>query len=332
MQVKILGFHLQLAKNISMGDFYQQLETIENKEIKIGQKVHVLLTDIVENLICGVILTFRNNKKSIATEKDENGDLVVNKSTLKAGEFGTEVSVFVLNPASNKGLLYSYSGSASPTSVQHLFRLQHNKIKSGKIREFTKELTDFGKKDKNSHKKAAKEFYGDLHFNILTTPSDLNELIPRYKEIQKVILRSENALQDSGKYTPLEHLTKKAHIQIDLERKTVTNEIVDIIKTIFSPFEAWKKNRTLRLIGLSHSGDYLDLAVGDNKDDFGKIDYDDYIDKLPLFKWKNYKECDALVDLLVILNDHPSVFGKTDLSPLKWKYLSAKDVNLETGA
>ena len=147
MKVKILGFQLELAKNISVGEFYQQLESIEEQEILIHGKTHILLTDIVKDYICGVFLTYKTNKKSLATQKDKSGELIVNKATLKPGEHGTEVSVFCVNPVTLKGLFYSYSGAASPTGIQSFFRKQHGVIKRQKIKDYKNQLTDFGTKN-----------------------------------------------------------------------------------------------------------------------------------------------------------------------------------------
>ncbi len=326
MKVKILGFRLSLAKNISVGEFYQQLEAVEEKEISINGRTHILLTDIVNDYICGVFLTYKTNKKSLATQKDKNGDLIVNKATLKPGEHGTEVSVFCINPSTLKGLFYNYNGAASPTGIQKFFRDQHNAVKRLKIDDYKNQITDFRTKNiDGASKKARKMFEGDFHLRILVTPSDLEGIIPRYKEIHQVILRAEDALANAGVFSPIEPMTKKAHLQVDLYKENPTKEVGRLIRKIFSPYASWKKDRVLRVVGLSHSGDALELAVGDNQDHFGVIDYDDYVELLPLLRWKEYTECEALLKLIAQCDGMSEVFGITNGAD--WKITSAKDLN-----
>ncbi|MDO7083249.1 hypothetical protein WNY51_06550 [Pseudocolwellia sp. AS88] len=328
MKVKIIGFELEIAKNISIGEFFQQLETIEGKEIPIYSKKHILFTDVVDNFICGLILTYKTNKKSLATQKDSEGDLIINKSELKAGEHGTEVCVFCLNPSTNKGLLYSYNGSASPTSINELFRKQHEIVRLNKIKDRKNQLTDFGKKHiENVDKKAREMFWGQFSLKILVTPSDLDNLLPKYQEIHKIVLRADNALDDAGCFTPIEPMTKKAHLQLDLHKDSPIKEVKRLVKSIFLPFSSWKKEQTLRLIGLSHSGDTLELAVGDNQDNFGKIGYDDYVDLLPSTKWKNYTSCPALMKIIKETSEQTEIFGV--ICDTSWKLFSAKDYNAQ---
>lgn len=328
MKVKIVGFELEIAKNISIGEFFQQLEAIEGKEVAIYSKKHVLLTDVVDGFICGLILTYKDNKKSLATQKDSDGDLIINKSELKKGEHGTEVCVFCLNPSTKKGLLYNYTGSASPTSINELFRRQHETIRLSKIKDRKNQLSDFGKRNiDNLDKKARDMYWGKFALNILVTPSDLEKLLPKYQEIHKIVLRADNALDDAGCFTPIEPMTKKAHLQLDLHKDSPILEVKKLVKSIFQPFSSWKKEQTLRLIGLSHSGDILELAVGDNQDNFGKLDYDDYVDLLPSTKWKNYSTCNALTKLITECSEQTEIFGV--IGDTSWKLFSAKDYNAQ---
>ena len=120
-------------------------------------------------------------------------------------------------------------------------------------------------------------------------------------------------------------MTKKAHLQIDLYKESPSQEVKKLIKNIFSPFATWRKEQTLRIIGLSLSGDALELAVGDNQNHYGVLDYDDYVELLPLVKWRNYVECEALDKLITQCKGLSEIFGVTGGD--EWKLLSAKDAN-----
>ncbi len=325
MRVNILGFKLNFSQNISIGEFFQELESVEDKETTIYGRTHIPYVDVNDGLIIGLVLSYKSNKKSLATKRDADGDLVVTKSTLDPNEHGTEVSVFCINPATLKGLIYSYTGALSPTGFRQLLKKQHQRVKRKKIKDYKNEITDFGNKNVSDIKtKIISNFHGEFDMTLLTTPSDLKQILSRFSEIDKVILRAENALEQAGIYTPIDPFTKKTHIQIDFDKKQPINKLKKIIATVFNPYAAYKQAKTFRLIGLAQSGEALELAVGENNDNFGKIDYDDYVELLPRYKWKEYTASEATNRLKKKIKELNSVFGH--VPDTSWKILSAKDI------
>ena len=85
-----------------------------------------------------------------------------------------------------------------------------------------------------------------------------------------------------------------------------------MIKEVFSPFSSWKTRQALKLIGLAHSGESLELVVGDNRDYFGVVEYDEYVDMLPLIKWCKYTECEALKNIINECKKKTEIFGITN--------------------
>lgn len=330
MRVTLLGFGIELAKGVSIGEFYQQVERIEGEEIKLSSRKSVLYTDVIDGLICGLVLSYKSNKKSLITARDRNGDLVVTKNILKNNEHGTEVSLFVINPDSLKGIFYSYSGSVSPTGFYSLLKKRHDEVLKYKRKSYREELTNFGQqKVYNLQKKIMNRYSGAFSLKLLATPSDLNKLLPRYKEINQVVLRATNALSEGGRYTPLEDLSKKTSIIVDFEQGGIMKEIRKTISQVFSPFAKQKEGTALRIIGSGYSGEELSLIVGENNDNFGNIEYDDYVELLPTKKWKDYVECEALKRLINKVKATDVVFGS--IPPGKsWKIEGAKDVQYST--
>jgi len=329
MKVNILGFEIKLAKGVSIGDFYQQLEAIEDHEIKLKSRTTIMYTDVVDHLMCGIVLSYKSNKKSLVTARDTDGNLTVTKNILKSNEHGTEVSLFAINPDSLKGIFYSYSGSVSPTGFSELFKKRHDVDLKHKKQSYRDELTQFGsKKISNLTKKISKKYSGSFSLRLLATPADLNKLLSRYSEIKHVVLRATNALSEGGRYTPMEQFSKKSSIMIDLEEGGLIQDIKNTIKKVFGPYANQQKETTLRLIGLAHSGEELSLVVGDNSDNFGRINYDEYVDLLPRVKWKDYKKCEALTRIIGKVRDTDVVFGPPSIDN-SWKISSAKDMNTE---
>ena len=160
MNVNILGFKLEFSNNISIGEFYQALESIENQELKIAPKTYISYLDIKSGYIIGLILSYKTNKKSLATKRDNEGDLIVTISEMAPGEYMTEANVFCINPYTLKGLVYSYIGSTSANAFKSIFRKCHSNVVRYKKKDYKNELTNFGeKKVENLQDKLTAQFF-----------------------------------------------------------------------------------------------------------------------------------------------------------------------------
>ena len=328
MRVKIIGFEFSLSKNMDVGDFYRQLESVEYTEVLINTRNHVLLTDVIDDYICGVFITYKNNKRSISTLLDKDGDLAVDKRSLDKDRRGTEANIFCINPSTQRGLLYSYAGAASPTSISAFLKAEHKKVRNRLVKEKESEITNCNtRKVEDSLYKAGQYYKGDFSLRTLTTPAEINQLIDRYAEINQLVIRSVDALSDAGVFAPIDMHVKKAHVTVDFDDNS--KEAGKIKKVITSIYDSISdRGKAIRLIGLSHSGEELSLAVGENSDSFGFIDYDDYVDQLPSLKWKDYVSCEALTNIIDNISSNSAIFGNPACSS-SWKKPSKKDFVIE---
>ncbi|WP_444940252.1 hypothetical protein ACJJI3_15940 [Microbulbifer sp. ZKSA004] len=326
MKVKTLGFELLFATGVTVGDFYQRLERIEDKEIEIKSRRTVLYTDVIHGLICGLVISYKDNKKSLVTLRDDSGDLMVSKKTLSKNEYGTEVSLFAINPINLRGLFYSYQGSVSPVGLSSLFKKSHDEELRFKKNQYQKELTEFGKKSiKEIGKRVLEKYPGAFSLSLLATPADLSQVLSNYKEVRKIRLMASNALSDAGRYTPLDENSKRATIEVDFERGSLIKGISSVVKNVFKPYAKQQEETSLRIYGLGHYGEDLAMQVGDNTSNFGRMEYDEYVELLPGKKWKEYKNCDAMKNLISKMRDNSVVFGEVP-SVDSWKIISAKDI------
>ena len=208
MKVKVKGFSLSFTKEVSSADFFQELERLESKEISVPGKKLFFYTHIINNLIVGLTLRYRENKKTIITE-GQNNDLEIKINKLKPGQHGTEVSLFTINPNTLHGVFYSYTGSATGNDYKHLFYKAFKSTLAQKRKDKAKELTDFGREDvKNLNKKLDQLLPQSFDFKLLATDSDLSTILSKYNEISKISLKATNALMNSGTFTPLSEISR----------------------------------------------------------------------------------------------------------------------------
>lgn len=325
-KVSAVGFELSLAKNIEFSEFYQQLESIEETEIRVYGKNHVLLTDIVDNYVVGLVLSYTGDKKSIATSKSEKGELLVQKGELLANQHKTEAALFVLNPDNLKGVMFRYYGSMSATGFHKFLEKQHNILWRRKVKDKVQELSQHGDKDKEKAQKAARKFFsGNLKLKVMVRKNDLKKLIAKYKTISSLEARVGPEFETSQKFEPLRVVSKGTSISVRLDnngwkpnqiRTAITNTINGIGQ---SEFEA------LSLVGRDLHGEVLREYLGENMEHFFKLDYDEYVALLPQIRWRDYQTCRAMKQLTSIIKDAKVTFGK----PKKvstWKLKSAKDL------
>src|SRR5690606_11454222 len=127
-KVKIVGFEMELANNVGFFDLYQAARSSSGKELKVHGKLTYSLCDRVDNYMAGMVLYYKGDKKSITTAMDADGNLRVEKSTLRDGQHSTEASLFCVNPKNLKGVLYQYAGSISTTGFYMLLKRSHDQI------------------------------------------------------------------------------------------------------------------------------------------------------------------------------------------------------------
>lgn len=329
MNVNTVGFKLKLRNNVSIADLLQELEALEDKEITIYGRIHVPYVDVVNNLLVGLVLSYRSSKKSLISERDSSGDLIVRKSELKDGEHSTEVGIFCINPETLKGLLYCYFGSVTVTGFGRLLNKAHSSAFKRAAKEYKRQLTDFNrKKDPKLQNKINKHFSGGFSINTLSTPSDLNSLVGQFDEIESIFVKADDMLEKSGRYVPLEPYAESASLKIDFSEKMrrVKGQFVTAIKQVFNRYDRYQSNKFL-LVGIGHNGEEISRILGENNDEFGKMPYDDYVEKLPKRKWKLYKNCTAMKELLNTIDSYSAVFGAPPTA--SWKRMSVKDLSDE---
>lgn len=324
--VQAVGYRLALGKNISIGEIYQQLETVENKETNINGKTYVLLTDVVDRHIVGLVLSYKGDKKSIATYRDTSGDLVVQENKLADNQHKTEVVIFRLNPTTLTGAMFQYHGSMSTTGLAQFLRSQHQVVKRSLVKDKYNELSQFGKKNKERARKKANEHYkGDLNLTNIYTQKDLTGLLSSYQHISSMEVLVDSQFQYGKPMEALTGVSSGGAISVRFDRQWKIGEVKAAIRR-----SATKANRehyrALSIIGRSVNGEPLREYLGDNLEHFFKLDYDDYISLLPKSKWKTYVECGALRKLKEIMDEQSFTFGEAE--PVEqWKKQSAKDYN-----
>lgn len=326
-KVKVLGFKFELAKHIEIADFFQSLESFEDKEIKYFDRLLVPYFDIKENYIIGAVLSLRDDKLSIASSRDSKGNLTVNTNELASDQQKTEVALFCINPATCRGLLYTYYGSISTTSLYHLFNKAHRKLKNQKVIGMANELSDLGKRgEKKKYKEKAKShFAGDFNLTVLMKQTSLARALKEFKKVNLYEVAFSEALPKTGLFTPADPFCSKSKLTSYMDRSANITAVKNALKEALTPLSKNNAVDSIKLQGKGLGGNDLALFVGENMDEFENLNYDRYLQLLPTGLWKDYINCGAINILLNIIKDKDVIFGQqpTDTS---WKLLSAKDI------
>lgn len=326
-KVKISGFQLTFSDNIKIGEVYQQLERFENQEIKLsGGRNGIYLVDTHENYICGILITFRDDKKSVATKRDEDGNLKVIKSELRKDEHASEASVFFINPITKSGLFYSYFGGSNAAALSKIFSNAHKNARKYAIKSYIDEkLSQSKSKDKSKFSEKANSLYGGkFKLTIMVTPKDIKSLLSEFEEINTIEVKADGLIDNVSEFSPLISLHEKPRILTKIAkqfRRKAHKEVEEVAKKL----GGLSYDDLFKVIGKSFSGEELSRKVGDNTSEFGIMGYDDYIDKLPDDTWTQYKFCAAHNGLQAKMVKYSAVFGVPG-STQSWKIVSAKDL------
>lgn len=314
-KVHALGFQLNLAQNITIGEFFGAMKAQADTEIEVRPTTHVLYVDTKESYIIGLILTYRNHRRYMEAKRDESGALLVSKFEVEPGANGTEVNIFILNPETCRGILYTYFGSISAGRTWRLFRNIHDSIRNNLINAF---VDHSGAKSESARKKkrtwARNHYIGDFALDVLVSANDLDGLLKQYKSISKVEIRAVEGLTDAPLLSPLKDVTHTANVDLGIDSKANQSAVKKALKNAFSYLDPSVDGKTLRLIGEAVTGEELALRLGENRVDYGTHNYDDYVVELPDDKWENFPDCPAIKRAIDIVKSYKATFGEPSAS------------------
>lgn len=329
-KVKVSGFEMQFSEGIEVNDFYQELESIsKTQDINVGQYTTRVFTRIVDGLAVGLILTFRDDKKKLATERDDSGQLKVNRVELKEDQTSTEASLFCFNPTTKCGVFTHYSGSASVSVYASIFGQAHKNVKNRLVSQKVDEYSRGGSRGDISKIKSRVqgELGGSFSFKYIYQEKDLDQILDNVKSLSEVEVITELGVPDEPIFRHIGSIAKKTTQTITFldKFKVIDNLRGHLSNFIHDVLGKKDKKYALRLIGASLSGQRIQYWIGNNIEEYGHFDYDQYVDDLPEKVWDEYYECSALANIISIVLRGSETFGEIK-SVNKWdKYKSLSD-------
>lgn len=309
-KVNAIGFEILLPKNIAMSDLYKGLKAHSGKELKVGTVTHVPYADSKRGYITGLILTYRNHRKYMETTRGAAG-LKVDKREIQPGANGTEACIFVINPDTKKGLLYTYYGALSPVKAAKIFKAIFLTVKKVLVDAHMQQAiaahggNATAKQKRDAHGAAAAYYAGKFNMKVLVTEEDLKTLLAKYKQIERLEVSAVQGLLDAPKLRPLSGLARSSHYGMTFPSDTAVGKIA---KGILGAFGS-SVDETLRIVGTSITNEDLSQCVGENRDDYEKVDYDLYVTELPDDYWSNYNNCKSMNRAIATMVRYRSTFG-----------------------
>lgn len=313
-KVRVEGFEFTNANNISTDDIYVMMKARLDGDTKIGKSEHAAFVDNYKGYIAGLILTYKGNKTFLESKKDTKGNLMVQKHELGDGEAGIEPSVFVIKPSINKGLIIRHQGSISGYHFEMLLRTHHNNVKNEYVKAaFTEEQQLKPDESKNYYKKIRKKilnhYKGKFDFTFISSQKDIESALKAFHKIDSI---SSSVTQDIGTktpmFSPIVGELKKLMCKVTFENKILTRNVKTNILKVFNR-ENFSSLKGIRLIGQSYNSEKILAIVGENRDYYDKIDYDDYVEMLPDALWKDFSSTLSIKYLINLMEMTPAVFG-----------------------
>lgn len=288
-KVNLVGFQLSFAQNLTMGHFEHLLSSESDAEIEIGQSIFVPYCSVVSGLFVGLVLIYKSRRKSLQSQRNEAGELVITKSELKIGTNGAEASMFVLNPKTMRGIVTVYQGSVSITNIKALFQRIHGNCRRTLVNAYTDmKHKASGNPKKDIREEGKKHYGGEFEMSVLVSQDDLDNLLNLYQSFSEIKITTTEGLRDAPLLAPLAPLCSSGRVSMGFDAGTPAQSIKDAIRAAFNPSASLRRWNTLRLLGKSYAGEMLNKTVGDNRKDYGIWNYDIFVDGMPSDKWMNY--------------------------------------------
>lgn len=328
-KVNIVGFTVSMSSKISLGEYFQYLERSSGSEIQISGQKHFLLTDIHDDYITGLTLSFKSDKKSVATRLvKDNRKSQIDRIKLREDQKGTEVSFFCINPATMSGLLFSYFGGPTIRSIQKILESPYKKLQRELISEKCKELSKLSNHPdiKRISKDKAINFYsGNFKIDMIFKKLDIKTLVKNFSEIRNIEITASNALDNAPIFSPIVPFSSKSKISINTDKTTGIQVLRESVINLYKKFKHPDEVEALKIYGKSLTDETLSFQLGENIKHFKQMTYDDYMELLPDQFWEDYKKSEAISLLLKIIKLEHIYFGGK-IKHETWKLPSREDL------
>jgi hypothetical protein len=306
-KVKGLGFQLEFADRIRIGNFYKQLQMMNGQEFSHWGTQNFIYTDLVDSIIVGLVLSFKGQRKYMNSIRDAQGRFRVQKQQLREGEHGTEASIFCINPASGKGIFTTHWGGVGASKLKMAFRDVHEDLKTKLIERYVEEGIGRGETRIELRKEARAIFHRKFDMPILCNTDDFEQVIAMYKRVAALRFSAQPGLLDAPWLRPIRDQYANASMTISMKKDSSVGMVLSGVKALFSR-QHRDKIKALRIIGTSVDGDELSHLVGGNRFEYFRCDYDEYVDKLPSRHWNDFQSCAALAEIMEAMGENRAVF------------------------
>lgn len=325
MKVNIIGFELTFGSNLKISEVFQILESKQGKKNKFYSDEYVYYVDVKDDYIIGVALRLKKDKNSVRT-KEQGGTFIPTIDVASKDTSNTEVSFFCMNPETLKGVCYSYFGGLSTAMLRTIWQPAFKTILNAKRKAYRKELVGSGKyQKKKASELAEQKYYEKLSIRTLITKAGIDSLFDKLASIKEIEINSQNALSQSGKYETQSSFIKKSAVNVKFENAHARlQEVQEYVRKIL-PSKV-SEGDIIRLRGEIDSGEEKKFYLGENNQEFGDFNFDEYTKKFPKKDWAKFPDCDAIGVLLKILKKDTILFGLTKPEH-DWRLPSAKTVN-----
>lgn len=302
-----VGFELEFAKNITLNDWYHNIRLGLDNPYKIWYTHHSLYVAEHKNYLIGLVVNFKNQK--LYLEAVNKGDVLkFVRKEVEEGHEGIEANLFAINLKNLYGVFASLFGTISDTKLSKLFRQVHTNTKKSLIDARLSQLQENNPdcSEKLLSQEAQRTFEGEFMFTFKISTHDIDTALEHFKSLEKVKIGFVDGLPKDSWFSPMADASKRARVEFTMDKTGGVREAGSKLRSLIRHSPTY---HALKIYGKSQLGEDSSIAIGDNKEGYGRFVYDDYIRGLPTEWPTDISKCSSTEMLLNVMKEYSAVFG-----------------------
>jgi hypothetical protein len=302
MKASILGFWLEPASAITLGDLFQRLKAKKGKAEKFRGYDRLIFVDETDTYHIGLLLTSKNYKRFCELHK-QGETLSINVRQVQEGASLIDFNFFVVNKETGRGLYQYYHNSCRCPMFGNYCIEEFDQIRQERK---AAAITAAGGSKAPDHQLTmiSRKYEGTLSWGILVRPEKFDDLVRKFDAIHNFDFELNSiTAEKEQRYRLLQGVAARIRHQVGFERKvSVKDRAAAILKFVRGQNDLGD----LSVAGRGVDGLERTIELYDNPDSFGSYEFDSLAQNMD-FEPKDFAKSVFMSEIIRVADAHEHI-------------------------
>jgi hypothetical protein len=300
MDIKLLGFELEVGKGISLVDLFDYIATTKGSPIVFYKYGRFLYVEDLGQHYAGLLITTKDQKKFIEFEQHA-GTAKLEPRDVTQGSQIADFNYFLVNKKTGRGLYQYYHNSCSIDTFASVCKRHYDNLKESQIKAA---ISALAQPTPSKQRQCRSMFAGTLTWNVLVRPEAFRDMVSDLKSIKSLTVTVTTLAFKQTIFSPIANHAKRMTQTFRFPANTApVPALLGEIDALVGLHEV----DAARIEGQDKDGRHHVLKVDNTPDSFGVYDYDTIASKMDL-RPDDFVNSDFMKELIKVAGQKKTLF------------------------